>query len=38
MAGKGTRKHHQPIEDNQEEGGERGEDIRTVLELFLESQ
>ena len=39
MAGKNSRKHHQPTEDNQEGSGEKGvDDIRSVVELLLDTQ
>ena len=38
MANKSSRKHHQPTEDNQEGSGERVEDIRSVVELLLDTQ
>ena len=32
------KKHHQPTEDNQEGDGEKGDDVRSVVELLLENQ
>ena len=38
MAGKGTRKHHQPTGDTQEVGEGSGTDERSFIELFITSQ